>query len=47
MDIGNDGLGICDTLVNVGNDRLGVCDALETMVRVSETTTFVFIASSV
>ena len=28
MDIGNDGLGICDTLVNVGNDRLGVCDAV-------------------
>ena len=26
MDLGNDGMGIHDTLMNVGNDGIGVCN---------------------
>ena len=28
MDVGNDGLGVCDAMVNVGNDGLGVSNAM-------------------
>ena len=28
MDLGNDGVGVYDTLMNVGNDSMGVCNTL-------------------